>query len=144
MHRPTILFIFGFSCLYPVLADYESVDCSGVSLADVRRVIPDDAVNAKNFLYKIWNLSKQDFCQLPDAEILESDMIFYQVRKAFQRKSNEKVSVRNIIKYQMKELVKEFDQGIWRYWVNNESGSQMPGRLEGWNSVNQSNIPKTA
>ena len=89
----------------------------------------------KNFLYKIWNLSKQDFCQLPDAELLESDLIFFQVRKTFQRKSNEKVSVRNIIKYQMKELVKEFDQGIWRYLVNNEAGSQMPGRLEGWNSV---------
>jgi len=138
MHTPTILLFIGLSCICPVLADRESVDCSGVSLADVRRVIPEDVVSAKNFLYKIWKLRKQDLCQLPFAELHNAD-IFYKGRKTFQRKSNEKATIRNIIKYQIKDLVKDYEQSIWRFWVNNDGSSQMPGRLEGWKSaLNQS------
>merc|ERR1719312_2121213 len=138
MHTPTVLFFIGLSCISSVLAVAgESIDCSGVSLANVRRVIPDDAVNAKNFLYKIWKLSKQDFCQLPFTELHNAD-IFYKARKTFQRKSNEKVTIRNIIKYQIKELVKDYEQSIWRFWVNNDGSSQIPGSLEGWNiAINQ-------
>merc|ERR1719312_2169991 len=138
MHTPTILFFIGLSCISSVLAVAgESVDCSGVSLANVRRVIPDDAVNAKNFLYKIWKLSKQDFCQLPFTELHNAD-IFYKARKTFQRKSNERVTIRNIIKYQIKDLVKDYEQSIWRFWVSNDDSSQIPGSLEGWNiAINQ-------
>merc|ERR1719312_396981 len=139
MHTPTVLFFIGLSCISSVLAVAgESVDCSGVSLANVRRVIPHDAVNAKNFLYKIWKLSKQDFCQLPFAELHNAD-IFYKARKTFQRKSNERVTIRNIIKYQIKDLVKDYEQSIWRFWVSNDDSSHIPGSLEGWNiAINQS------
>merc|ERR1711900_92506 len=104
MHTPSFLFFFCFSCLCPVLADRDSVDCSVASLADVRKVIPDNAVNAKNFLYKIWSLSKKDFFKLPFKELHKSD-IFYKGLKNFQRKTNEKVTIGNIIKHQMEDLI---------------------------------------
>jgi len=134
MHTPTFLFFIGFSCLCPVLANWESVDCSVVSLADVRKVIPDNAVNAKKFLYKIWKLSKKDVCQLPFDELHKSD-IFHKGLKNFQRKTNEKVTIRNIIKYQMEKLIKDYEQSIWRSWVNNDGSSQSLGKLEGLKTV---------
>merc|ERR1712179_111158 len=135
MHTLTFLFFFCLSCLCPVLADQESVDCSVVSLADVRRVIPDNAVNAKKFLYKIWSLSKKDYCQLPFHELHNSE-IFYRGLKNFQRNTNEKVTIGNIIKDQMKDLIKDYEKSIWRIWVNNDDSSQITGGIiEGWNSV---------
>merc|ERR1712179_145423 len=137
MHTPTFLFFFSFSCQCPVLADRDSVDCSVISLADVRKVIPDNAVNAKNFLYKIWSLSKKDFCQLPFEELHTSD-IFYRGLKNFQRKTNEKVTIGNFIKHQMEDLIKYYELSIWRFWVNNGGSSQITGMIEGWNSaINQ-------
>merc|ERR1712179_591307 len=109
MHTLTFLFFFCLSCLCPVLADQESIDCSVVSLADVRRVIPDNAVNAKKFLYKIWSLSKKDYCQLPFHELHNSE-IFYRGLKNFQRNTNEKVTIGNIIKDQMKDLINELEE----------------------------------
>ena len=129
-----LLFFLGFSCLSSVLADEESVDCSVVSLADVRKVIPDDAVNAKKFLYKIWKLSNKDFCRVPFEELHNMD-IFDKGLKNFQSKTNEKVTTRNIIKYQFEKLMKDYEQSIWRFWVNNDGSSQMPGKLEGWKTV---------
>ena len=128
MHRPTILFFFSLSCLCYVQAGDESVDCSGVSLADARRVIPDDAGNAKNFLYKIWNLSKLDFCQLPFAELLDTD-IFYQIQETFQRKNNEKLTLVNIIKITIIQISNEYEQKIWKTWVNSQDHGDSDSQL---------------
>merc|ERR1719435_366421 len=118
MHRPIFLFFLGFSCLCSVYADLESVDCSLVSLADVRKVIPDNAVNAKVFLYKIWNLRKKDICQWEFADWYKS-AIFYEDfhREDFQRKSNEKITFGNMFKQHMKELVEGYEERHWNIWV---------------------------
>ena len=90
----------------------------GFDTIEINLVIPGDAVNAKKFLYKIWKLSKKDFCTVPFEELHNMD-IFDKGLKNFQRKTNEKVTTRNIIKYQFEKLMKDYEQGIWRFWVNN-------------------------
>ena len=68
---------------------------------------------------QIWNLSKLDFCQLTFAELLDTDM-FYQIRETFQRKNNEELTLVNIIKITSIQIFNEYEQKIWKTWVNSQ------------------------
>merc|ERR1711872_158069 len=130
MHTPAFLILIGFSFLGSVLSGRDSVDCFKVSLANVRKVIPDDAVNAKNFLYKIWKLSKKDFCQSTFEGLIEMP-IFHQLRKIYGKKIKNDVTLSNIVKYYMDELFQDYEKSIWRQWVNDHGSPQMPVNKQG-------------
>merc|ERR1712179_65890 len=89
--------------------------CSYLGLANVRKVIPDNAVEAKRFLHEIEKLRHKDICQYPELQEMPVANLGY--------KSD--MLLGDFLKQLMKEAKDEFETRIWKNWVKNMDNSNL-------------------
>merc|ERR1711892_880855 len=133
MHRspslPLIILFFISSPDRLVLSE-DTGECSALSLANVRKIIPADAVQARQVLHKIWKLSQKDICRSTFQQWQHSPISARSSRALGRRKSEGRMTMGEFLKYQMGEIKKDLEKKIWESWVSNIDLKGMKGTEE--------------
>merc|ERR1711892_582267 len=126
---PLILLFFISSADRLVLSE-DTGECSALSLANVRKIIPADAVQARQVLHKIWKLSQKDVCRSTFQQWQHSPISARSSRALGRRKSEGRMTMGEFLKYQMGEIKKDLEKKIWESWVSNIDLKGMQGTEE--------------
>merc|ERR1711892_1010527 len=126
---PLILLFFISSADRLVLSE-DTGECSGLSLANVRKIIPADAVQARQVLHKIWKLSQKDVCRSTFQQWQHSPISARSSRALGRRKSEGRMTMGEFLKFQKEEIKKDLEKKIWESWVSNIDLKGMKGSEE--------------
>merc|ERR1712123_167948 len=126
---PLILLFFISSADRLALSE-DTGECSALSLANVRKIIPADAVQARQVLHKIWKLSQKDVCRSTFQQWQHSPISARSSRALGRRKSEGRMTMGEFLKYQMGEIKKDLEKKIWESWVSNIDLKGMKGTEE--------------
>merc|ERR1739838_974920 len=122
--KTSSLFLLCFiSFLTPevVLPKSEYVDCNCLGLANVRKLIPDDAGQAKQLLYQFWKITQENnFCK----STLQSIPIT-SLGLGRRRKTNH-LTLGTFVKSNLEELKIRATKHIWKSWHQNRLPSLLP------------------
>merc|ERR1712106_557222 len=103
-----------------VLPKSELVDCNCLGLANVRKLIPDGAVQAKQLLYQFWKITQENnFCR----STLQSIPI---TSLGLGRRKRNKVTLGTFVKSNLEELKIRATKHIWKSWHQNRLPSLLP------------------
>merc|ERR1719341_211445 len=112
--HPFLLLLFlSISVPEAVLSNDE---CSSVGLANVRKVIPDDASQARELLYKIWKITEKDFCRSTFHELPITSLGI--ARQVYWLKRND-MQLGTFLKKLVKDMKKIAEKSVWENWVVN-------------------------
>merc|ERR1711892_170777 len=133
MHRSPslpLIFIFFISGPDRLVLSEDTGECSALSLANVRKIIPADAIQARQVLHKIWKLSQKDVCRSTFQQWQHLPISARSSRALGRRKSEGRMTMGEFLKYQMGEIKKDLEKKIWESWVSNIDLKGMKGTKE--------------
>jgi len=132
MHTHPFLLLLFFFISGPdrLVLSEDTGECSALSLANVRKIIPADAVQARQVLHKIWKLSQKDVCRSTFQQWQHSPISARSSRALGRRKSEGRMTMGEFLKYQMGEIKKDLEKKIWESWVSNIDLKGMKGTEE--------------
>merc|ERR1711892_1662269 len=125
-----LIFIFFISGPDRLVLSEDTGECSALSLANVRKIIPADAIQARQVLHKIWKLSQKDVCRSTFQQWQHLPISARSSRALGRRQSEGRMTMGEFLKYQMGEIKKDLEKKIWESWVSNIDLKGMKGTKE--------------
>merc|ERR1719474_669119 len=106
-------FVIASTFLLTLLTPSCKAEVIGATIEDIRWVIPEDAVNARKNLYKLWQLSEKDVCQYELHRIPISSL-------GFKRRGND-MEVGRFLSEAMEDAKETLRKVIWKNWMINHN-----------------------
>jgi hypothetical protein len=119
-HPFLLLLLLLLSISGPEAVQFKNDECSGLGLVNVRKVIPDDAGQARELLYKIWKITEKDFCRSTFHELPIS--LFGIIRQVYWTRRND-LQLGTFLKKKLEEMKKIAEKSFWENWVINRGSA---------------------